>query len=276
MVVKKKAAPSAASKKPAPKSPAEPATQPVAVIEEPPPPVELSPGISLAPFLRIAASLAPFITKAEALEAMAGRAVIDSTETYAKGLHFLQIALNDWDQVEALRKAVKGPLDDYGRLIQATFTPVLNRIDAAKKVVNTKMLTHKQAEDKKAADAQQKIRDEQKAEADKLAAAELAKGNAAGAEAIQTAAAMAPVRPVVTPLSNVRVGGMSAGTRKVWKGTVAKPLTALWGIIDGRVPISCISWNEADLNRYAASIKVTGELNGIMVAEVESLATRGR
>jgi hypothetical protein len=296
MAAKKKAAPRAASKKPAPSeakgptpaqpAPAEapadppPAAKPVAVVNPepevlPPQEVELSPGISLSPFLRVVASLQPFVQKAEALEAMAGRAVIESDETYAKGLQFLQIAIRDWDQVEALRKTIKGPIDDYGKLIQATFLPVLGRIDAAKGVVNKKMLTHKQAVEAKAREEQEAIRKKQQEEADRLAEAERKKGNEAGAAAIQEAAAVIPQREVVTSLSSVSFGGMKAGTRKVWQGTVAKPLDVLKAIIEGRVPISVLTWNQADLNRYAVTIKVKGELNGILIDEVESLATRG-
>lgn len=242
---------------------------------------EIAPGISMLPSLKIAASLIPFKKRADELQAMAARAVINSPETYERGVRFLSMAKDAADQLETYRKSVKGPIDDYARYIQSLFMPLINQIKAATAmtgssyhIVANKMLAYKNEEDRKAREKAEEQRRQQQEEAARLAEEERQRGNAEGAQAIEEAAAAAPAPQVQSSVSNVRVGGVAAGVTKTWQGTVVAPMEVLKAIIDGKVPISVFEWSQSGLNAYARSIKVAQTVNGIKLEEKETMGVR--
>lgn len=247
--------------------------------------IAIAPGVDLMPSLKIAASLVPFKRRVQQLVEMAGRAVIDSADSYARGLQFLHMSKQTFDQIETYRKSVKGPIDDYSRYIQSLFKPLLDQLGntkdfdpkvSAARIVATKMLAYQQAEQRKADEKAEADRKKREEEAAALAEQERAKGNEAGAAAIEEAVAAAPAPVAQSSVANIRVGGVSATTPKRWEGKVGpKPMVILQAIIDGKVPMSVLDWSQSGLNAYARSIAVKGEHNGIIVDQVESLGIRG-
>lgn len=242
--------------------------------------LEVAPGFSLMPSLRIAASLVPLRRKANELVAMAERAVIDSPEKYERGVQYLALVKQTYDQLETYRVSVKKPIDDYSKYIQSLFMPLINllRNDSNRTgghhVVARKMLAYKQAEEKKAADKAEEERLKRAAEAQTLADQERAAGNTESAAAIEEAAAAAPAPQVQSAVSNVRVAGAAVQTRVSWNGKVEKPMEVLKAIIEGKVPMNVLEWRQAGLNEFARTLKTKGEFFGIAVSDEESLGIR--
>lgn len=234
----------------------------------------LDTGVSVLPALRLVPQLEPFKVAVTELEAQAGRAVIDSVDNYQKGSEFLSFCASNWDQLEALRVAVKRPIDDYAKFIQSLFVPLQNRFAAAKTTVGGKMLVFKKAEDARAAAAQEAIRKANEDAALKLAEEAQSKGDTSGAHALLEVATMLPVPTIAPRLGGRNSMGKSTGTTKRWVGSVEKPMEVLQAILDGKVPISIIEWKSAELNKIAAGLKVTATLNGIKMEQTESLNQR--
>jgi hypothetical protein len=233
-----------------------------------------TPGISILPVLELIPQLVPFEERAAELEAMEKRAVIDSADAYTRGSDFETICANNWDQLEALRKAVKGPVDDYARLIQTIFVPKQSRFEAVRKLMNAKRLTYHQAEQKRLADEAAAQRQKNEEQMLKLAEQTAAAGDSKGADAILEAATAAPV-----PMAPIRIGGsnsfgLSSSTTKRWVGVVDKPFEVLAAIISGKFPIDMIEFKQSELNAAAKKLGVKGTFNGLKVDQTETLGNR--
>lgn len=231
-------------------------------------------GVSVLPALRLVPQLVPFEAAVMELEAQAQRAVINSVDKFQSGSEFQSYCGMNWDQLEALRKSVKKPIDDYAAFIQSLFVPLQNRFTAAKKLVNEKMHVFKKAEDARAAAAQEVIRKANEEAALKLAEEAQSKGDTGGAHALLEVATMLPA-PVFAPrLGGRNSMGKSMSTTKRWVGSVENPMLLLKAIIDGKVPISVLEWKQAELNKIAAGLKVTATVNGIKMEQSETLGQR--
>lgn len=234
----------------------------------------LDAGVSVLPALRLVPQLEPFKAAVTELEAQAQRAVIDSVDKWQNGSEFLSFCAMNWDQLEALRKSVKKPIDDYAAFIQSLFVPLQNRFGAAKNSVAEKMLAFKKAEDARAAAAQELIRKANEEAALKLAEESQARGDTSGAHALLEVATMMPAPYPAPRLGGRNSMGKSTGTTKRWVGTVENPMVLLRAIIDGKVPISVLEWRPAELNKIAAALKVTATVNGIKMEQSETLGQR--
>lgn len=232
-------------------------------------------GISILPVLSLAPTLVPFENAAAELEDQLSRAVIDSDEAYAKGSEFLSLCAHMGGQLETLRKSVKGPIDDYGKLIQTMFLPKLERFKAAGKTMSERMLAYHQAAEARRREAEEKTRRAQEEAALALAAEQEAKGDTAGAGAILEAATVQPA----TRAPPRKIGGSNSMGRSThvavsWEGRVAEPMVTLKAIIDGKLPITILEWRHAELNRIARDVGVEGVHSGIKVSKVEGLRQR--
>lgn len=230
--------------------------------------------ISVLPVLELLPQLVVFDERAQELEEMETRAVIDSADAYTRGSDFETICKTNFDQLEALRKAVKGPVDDYAKLIQSIFVPKQSRFNAVSKLMNAKRTVYYKAEqarlEKEAADQRKKNEEDMLTLAEQTEAA----GDAKGAAAILEAATTAPV-----PVAPVRIGGSnsfgkSSSMTKRWVGTVEKPFEVLAAIISGKYPIDMIQFQQAELNAAAKKIGAKGTFNGLKVDQSETLGNR--
>lgn len=230
--------------------------------------------LSILPILALVPQLEPFKTAATNVEAQASRALIDSEEAYQKGSDFLTVCADQWEQLEDLRKAVKGPVDDYGRFIQSIFVPIQTRFATSKSIVSARMLAFTKAETARreaAAKAVQKANEEAAA---KLAQEAEDRGDTASANAILEVATLAPV-PVAAPrLGGTNSFGRSTNVAKRWTATVENPMEVLKAILEGKVPISIIDWKQAELNKVASSLKVEKTVHGLKVFQSENLQQR--
>lgn len=235
----------------------------------------LSDSVSILPALRLVPQLEPFKPVATSLEAQAERAVITSEEAWQRGSEFLSVCTQYWDQLEDFRKAVKGPIDDYGKFIQSIFVPLQQRIKKARDSVNAKMLAFHVAEEnrrKREAEEQRKRNEEA---ALKLAEQQAAAGDAAGADAILEVATALPVPQSAPRLGGTNTFGKSTGVTKRWVGTVAEPMEVLKAILAGHVPMSVIGeWSQSELNRIAGTLKVEKTLHGIRIEHKAGLQQR--
>lgn len=249
-----------------------------AVTLQPPTPAQgvapATQAISVLPVLELLPQLVVFDERAQELEEMQLRAVIDSADAYTRGSDFETICKNNFEQLEVMRKTVKGPVDDYAKLIQSIFVPKQTRFTAVSKLMNAKRTVYHKAEEKRLADeaaAQAKKNEEEML---KLAEQTEAAGDAKGAAAILEAAVVAPV-----PVSQVRIGGSnsfgkSSSITKRWVGTVEKPFEVLAAIISGKYPIDMIEFKQIELNSAAKKIGAKGTFNGLKVDQSETLGNR--
>lgn len=237
--------------------------------------VTISEGINVLPALKLIPVLAPFKVGADNVDGQAGRAVIDTEEAYGKASNLATICQQNWDQLEDLRKAVKGPVDDYAKFIQALFVPLQLKFKAAKDTTLAKMLTFQKAETARRAAAAEAVRKANEEAAQKLAEEAQERGDTATASAILDVATMAPV-PVAAPrFTGSNAFGKSTSARKVWVASVAEPMVVLKAIIDGKLPISLIKeWSTSELNRIAGAVKAETTSNGLKIEFKESLQQR--
>lgn len=231
-------------------------------------------GISILPVLSLAPTLVPFEEAAAELEDQLSRAVIDSDEQYAKGSEFLSLCDHMGKQLETLRKSVKGPIDDYAKLVQTLFVPKQERFKAAKEEMSGRMLTYQKAAEARRAEAEAKVRRAQEEAALALAAESEAKGDTAAAGAILEAAATVPTRAPTRKIGGSNSMGRSTHVATTWEGRVAEPMVALKAILDGKLPITILEWRPAELNRIAREVAVEGVHSGIKVSKAESLRQR--
>lgn len=236
--------------------------------------VPLSAGISVLPALALVPQLEPFKRAVENLEAQADRAVIDSESAYQKGSDFETICSDNWNQLEDLRKAVKGPVDDYGKFIQSLFVPLQTRFKAAKEAVNSKRLAWWRAEDKRQKEAAEAVRRANEEAALKLAEQAEKSGDTAGAAAIMEVATMAPAPKPAMRVGGRNTFGKSDNLTKRWTASVENPMEVLKAILEGKVPISILEWKQAELNKVASQLKVEKSIFGLKIFQTESLQQR--
>lgn len=230
--------------------------------------------ISILPVLALDPQLAPFREAADNLAAQSERALIDTERKWQKGSDFLTVCDEQWDQLEALRKATKGPVDDYGKFIQAIFVPIQQRVAAAKLLVSNRMSAFQLAEEarrKKVAEDLQKANEEAAA---KLAQEAEDRGDTDTAQAILEVATTAPV-----PVAPLRLGGTNSYGRstfnaKRWTASVEKPFEVLQAILDGKLPVSLIEWKQSELNKEATKLKVEKVVHGLKVFQTSNLQQR--
>lgn len=230
--------------------------------------------ISILPVLELVPQLKPFQDAAENVQAQADRAVIDSEAAFQKGTDFLTVCQDQWQQLEDLRKAVKGPIDDYARFIQSIFVPLQSKFMLAKTTVNSRMLAFHKAEEKRRADeaaAQQRANEEA---AQALAEEAQKRGDHAVADAILQVATTAPVPAARPKIGGTNSFGRSTSVAKRWTATIEKPMDVLKAILEGSLPISLIEWKQAELNKVATTLKVEKVVHGLKVFQSESLQQR--
>ena len=232
-------------------------------------------GISILPVLELDPQLKPFRDAAINVTAQAERAVIDSEKAWQKGTDFLTVCTEQWDQLEALRKAMKGPVDDYGKFIQSLFVPLQARFATAKTTVSERMRLFLKAEEAKRAAAAAAVQKANEEAAAKLAEEAEKRGDTAGADAILQVATMAPVAAAPLRLGGTNSYGRSTNTVKRWTGSVENPMDVLKAIIAGQLPISIIKeWSQVDINRIAANLKVEKTVHGLKLFQSENLQQR--
>lgn len=227
--------------------------------------------ISILPILALIPQLEPFKVAAANVTGQAERAVIDSEEAWQKGSDFLTVCSDQWDQLEALRKAVKGPVDDYGKFIQSIFVPLQQNFLLAKGAVNERMRLFQKAEDARRLAAAEAVRKANEEAASKLAQEAEDRGDSATASAILDVATTAPVPVPRTRLGGTNSYGKSHHIVKRWTASVDSPMQLLQAILDGKVPISIIEWKQAELNKVAANLRVEKIVHGIKVFQTENL-----
>lgn len=209
------------------------------------------------------------------LEAAAGRAKIESEETFQKGSTFVSTCDAQWEQLEVLRKSVKKPVDDYGRLIQATFLPYQNRLTVIRDKVHAMMTTFYRADEARKKAAADKLRQEQEERAQAIAQEHEKAGNTEVAQAVLDAALAAPAPSAVVTLGKTRnEAGETVSVRKSWKGAVQDREALLRAILDGKVPWVVIEFKQSEINTVARQVAAEGVIHGIKVTHEADLSFR--
>lgn len=204
--------------------------------------------------------LVPNVTK---LEAAAQRAKVESEEDFNKASNFISLVDQQWKQIEALRKSVKTPVDDYAALIQATFTPYLNRLKTAKENVRKLATDWWNREEERKRKEAEALRKQQEEEAHRIAQEHQAAGREDVAEAVLSAAMNAPVvvdKPVMT---TVNAFGKRTVAPKRWKGEVTDREALLRGILEAKIPWVVIQIQQKEIDTVARQFNAEGTFCGI-------------
>jgi hypothetical protein len=216
-------------------------------------PIQVAPGISIVPLLKLQSDLEPFDANAENIEGQVSRAEIASLEHYQGGSDILSAIQAQLVQIEALRVATKKPADDYGKLVQKLVTPVLGRLQEAKNTLQLKMLKWRNEEEARQRAAQEAIRKQQQEEADRVAAELRAKGNDKAADQIEEMVASAPTAPA-PKISVPNYTGKTHGKRTYWLGDVQDPMEICRRVVSGELPIHVIEFSKSGMNAVATKL----------------------
>lgn len=206
----------------------------------------------------------------------AERAVVSSIEELDKATDFMKICTSLVKRAEDLRTGAVAPLNSHVKWINGEWKPVVEKIEAAKRIVQVKATTYAtrvQAEQRAAQAAAQKIIDDAT-----LAAAQAAqdKGQTEIAELIvESAANTRQMAPVVTK-GRGSLSGATSSLQGRWVGAVQPEdvKTVCAAIASGVLPASIISFSQGPLNMIAKEVARAGLYHGISITNGAKLVAR--
>lgn len=213
-------------------------------------PVSLGPGILIVPLLQLQSDLEPYDGHAENVEGQVSRAEIKTLESYQAGSDILSAIQAQLKQLEDLRVSVKKPADDYSDMVQKLVKPLQGRFNEAKNSLQLKMLAWRNAEEAKQRAAQNEIRKQQIAEANRLAEEARAKGNESTAARIEEMVAASPAAPA-PKVSVPNYAGKTHGKRTYWLGDAHDQMEILRQVIAGKLPIHVVEFSKSGMNAEA-------------------------
>ena len=199
--------------------------------------------------------------------------VVDSQPMYAIAATDLQTIKTISKQVEEARTALKKPILDAGRAVDAFFKAPLDWLATAETSIKRSMLAFKQDMDRKAA-VEQAARDKvareerERLEADARAAA--ADGKVEEAEAIRATADVISA-PVVS-IGQTKASGIS--TTKRWKARVIDQAALLAHIAAHPECIEWVTINEGAINRYVTATSGRVPIPGCVLGQEEGISAR--
>jgi hypothetical protein len=209
------------------------------------------------------------------LRELADRYVVCDNNTANLAVMDIQRMQEKWNAIEAMRKTLKGPIDEAAKTIQSFFVPHLNVLVDAKKILRDKVDVFV-AKEKEAA-RQEEVR--LKLEAAKRAE-ELAKQSAIlhqlndveGARALKEYSDMQMAAVSLSVPQPVKIDGHIS--RTTWVAVVEDKMALVKAIAMGIVPISAIDVNQQWLNGQARALHSEMQYPGVRAVEQSSGAIR--
>lgn len=202
----------------------------------------------------IAAELERFATAAHKAVSVAGRAIIDDEDSYGRGADVVKAINDQLKNLDAARKLQTKPFDDAKKTLMELYNAPGALLTEAKSRLTEKMTRWHRAEEARKREEAAKIRAAQEAEAKRLAEAQAALGDAAGADRILEEAAT--IKPAETKVRVTGTYGATAGTRKTNVGTVTDKRRFLsWLAVHGTdQEIDDVAIGQRMLNNLAARV----------------------
>lgn len=219
----------------------------------------------------ISLSLAEHAPQVESFAEQSQRAVIDSDEAMQRGTDLMTLIKGVHKELDETRKALGKPLRDATTQINTEFNVYLNKLDDAKKAINSKMLAyHKQreAEERKRREEERKAREEAA-----LKAAESATNEEEQEAILEAAVSVTEESSKAAPVHG-NLGG-TTHTRTTWSGEVVDPKAFFMALANGDLPHSLVSFSKAGLNAEAKRHGKEEVIHGIECKKNTALATRG-
>lgn len=177
--------------------------------------------------------------------------------------------------LDAMRKRVKEPFADAVKRVDGFFQPYIKLTEAAAKLLGDNAIAFKQAEERRAAEAQ-RLLDQQAAEARARMEAEAEKFAAAGRADLASQARESAqfIVPPAVPSGIPKLAAVSS--RKTWKAEVVDKVALIKYIaqhVDERPELAdLVDEDETLLCRQASANKGKLSYPGVKVTQVESLA----
>lgn len=195
--------------------------------------------------------------------------VVDCPPAYEHGLELLRTIKQREDVVEAKRKELKAPILEAGRRVDGTFSPLVEALRAAATVINRKLSSWRQAEERRRQEEEARIRREAldreakelektEREAQKLEA----KGRPEDAELVRAfVPEPAPLPVVASEVPKVK----GAGVRDNWR----------FEIVDGaKIPREYLMPDEVAIGKVVRALKEKTNISGIRVYNEEVTSVR--
>jgi len=181
------------------------------------------------------------------------------------------------NSVEDQRKTISQPLRAAVEAVNSMFRPFTEQLTEAERIVKNKMLTWRQAEDKKREAALRAQAEEQKLQreqAEKERQAALEAGDDEAVAQAEAKAEMVAMTPLVAPAP---VQSSGTAVRKTWKGEITDIQAFLAEAIKpGREQLlACVDIKQGDLNAIVRLAKGKIEAPGLRVYEDHNIAVRG-
>ena len=211
-------------------------------------------------FEGLSVSIIEYAAAASALQEQAERAVIDSEDMYTKGGDLIKVARSHAAKAEEVRKELKKPVLEVGKLIDGAFKPVAAQFDKVRTTIEKKMRVWKAEEDRKRREEAERRRQELEQEA--LEKAERATGE--DQDKILDVAAEAGQKVVDDSGVGTRRGMYgSTGTRKAYHTDVVNMHDFLAFLLkesaNGNVELGAIiEFRKVGLNALAKDMRAKG------------------
>jgi len=191
---------------------------------------------------------------------------VDSPESYSCAADELKAMKRQTKDLDALRKSLVKPLDEARARIQMLFTPALDYLARAEKIIGRKMLDYR-AEEQRAAQAAaraeaERLRQQQEADA---ALAEMM-GEDEIAEDLREQDIHVPIAAAPT------AEGTWTVTR--WHAELIDIEALCAAVAAGTAPVDLVQINQAAANRLAMALKGAVKYPGVRFVSTESLAVR--
>jgi hypothetical protein len=171
-----------------------------------------------------------------------------------------------WNEIEATRKSLLGPVDEARARIQALFKPPLDFLARAESIYKGKIAAYQTEERRIAQEAAQR-------EADRLRKLEEAKavraekrGDIERAEQLREQEIIVPVAPTT------RLEGTTV--RTVWSAELVDIKALCAAIAEGKAPADLVDFSQARGNRIATALKDAANVPGLRFIRSESVAVR--
>lgn len=173
------------------------------------------------------------------------------------------------DAIDAHRKDITRPIDRAKAEIMDKFKPCLALLSDAKQIINRKMLSWRDDQERKRRAEQQKLEDDARKERERLEAEakKLAKKNPEKAQEMREQAAQT-VAPVVSGATVPAVKGVAV--RKAWRAEVVDVKALCAAVAAGTVPTIAVEGNMVFLNEQARSLEEHFNIPGCRATVAEN------
>lgn len=209
---------------------------------------------------------------------VAGEIEVDSAETFEHAANLLKTIKAFADRVEERRKALKTPVFEGGKKIDAIFATVAAPLSEARKTVEGKVLAYQRKLDEERRRQEAEMRRRAEEERKRAQAEAVREAKRAGADAEEIAAVKGDfAHPVAVAVAAPALPKTGVSERKTFEAEVSNLRAFVQACLDGKdgASLSMLKPDMAALNALARAAKGDVRIPGVRAVERRSLNVRG-